>query len=229
MNETEWRSARLIGLAGVATALVWLTGLVVAARVQPEPYAGVWLLVIEMAFTGRAVNIAHGVRDGYDTWFLLFQCGLQDVALLLCAWPGIVLGEAAAERVPVVGGWVRGWHETARTHQKWMDRFGVAGLIVFVFFPFWSTGVLVGGAIGRLMGMRTAPLLITCLVSHLASVVSLLWLFDWVASVSGALESGVMAYLPWIVLGVLASVWALMQVLRRRRRATPEGGGDWED
>ena len=218
----EWRLAKRIGVVGVIVAVVWGIGLVAAAVAQPEPYAGVWLLVVEMAFTGRAVNIAHGVRDGYSTAFLLFQCGLQDVALLLCAWPGVVLGEAAAERIPVIGGWVRGWHDTARTHQAWMDRFGVIGLIVFVFFPFWSTGVLVGGAVGRLMGMRTAPLIATCLLAHLASVVSLLWFFDLVAQWSDALNSGVMAYLPWIVLGTLFSVWAITQVIKRLRRSPVE-------
>lgn len=218
MDPVEWRRAKQIGAVGVAVFLVWLAGMVFMAIRQPQPYAGVWLLVVEMAFTGRAVNIAHGVRDGYATSFLFFQCGLQDVALLLCAWPGLVLGESAAQRIPIVGGWVSGWHETAKTHQAWMDRFGIVGLIVFVFFPFWSTGVLVGGAIGKLMGMRTGPLLITCLLAHIASVVSLLWFFDVVASFSDALDSGFMAYLPWIVLGTLASVWVLVRVVKAVRK-----------
>jgi hypothetical protein len=77
--------------------------------------------------------------------------------------------------------------------------------------------VLVGGAIGKLMGMRTGPLLITCLLAHIASVVSLLWFFDLVASFSDALDSGFMSYLPWIVLGTLASVWVLMRVVKAVR------------
>lgn len=224
MDPVQWRNAKRIGALGAALGLLWATGLVILALYQPDPYAGVWMLVLEMAFTGRAVNIAHGVRDAYHPAVLLFQAGLQDIVLILCAWPLIVLGEAAAERIPVVGGVVRGWHDSARRHQDWADRFGVLGLIAFVFFPFWSTGVLVGGALGHLMGMRTLPVLLTCILAHLASVASLLWAFDRVAAVSGVLEHGVMAYLPWLVLGLLASVWGLGKLigwLRKRQPAAP--------
>lgn len=208
---------RAIGWSGVAIALIWAVALVGVAWWRPDPYAGVWVLVLEMAFTGRAVNIAHGYADGYDPLYLFLQCGAQDVWLVLLAWPAIVAGEAWLERVPLLGRLVGGVHRTALAHKDRVARFGVPGLAAFVFFPFWSTGVLVGAAVGHLLGMRAALLLPVVIVAHLLSVASLVWLFAEMTAWSAFLESGLLRFLPWLVLGTLLGVHLAGKALARLR------------
>jgi len=42
----------------------------------------------------------------------------------------------------------------ARAHERTVMKFGVPGLLLFVWFPFWMTGPLVGSVIGFLIGLR---------------------------------------------------------------------------
>ena len=42
----------------------------------------------------------------------------------------------------------------AETHQRTIMKYGVPGLLLFVWFPFWMTGPLVGSIIGFLIGLR---------------------------------------------------------------------------
>lgn len=199
-------SARVIGISGLACLLVWLVGVVATAWLWPEPYANVWLLVLEMALTGRAVNIAHGYSDGYSPWFLLFQCGLQDIWLVLVCYPLLVAGDEGIARMPVLGGVRRSMVASAEAHRERIERWGVPGLALMVFIPFWSTGALVGTALGHALGLSARRLMAVVIGSHLASVLSLLWLFDHVVAWTEALNASWLRFLPWMVLALLALV-----------------------
>ena len=45
--------------------------------------------------------------------------------------------------------------EVAETRKDTVRRYGIAGLFVFVWFPFWMTGPVVGCVIGFMIGLRT--------------------------------------------------------------------------
>ena len=44
--------------------------------------------------------------------------------------------------------------KAAETHKSKVERYGIIGLFVFVWFPFWMTGPVVGCVIGFLLGLR---------------------------------------------------------------------------
>ena len=43
-------------------------------------------------------------------------------------------------------------HQAAERHHVKVRRYGTIGLFIFVWFPFWMTGPVVGSAIGYLLG-----------------------------------------------------------------------------
>ncbi|MCO4745948.1 MAG: small multi-drug export protein [Proteobacteria bacterium] len=191
---------------GLAILAGWAAVLLATAWWWPEPYSGVWALVLEMAFTGRAVNIAHGYADGYSPWFLLMQCGLQDIWLILICYPLLLAGDEGLSRVPALGKIRSSMAAAAAAQQGRVERWGTPGLAFMVFIPFWSTGALVGLALGHAMALRPHRLLAIVIGSHMASVVTLLVLFDYVASWAEALNSSLLRFLPWAVLALLAVV-----------------------
>lgn len=44
--------------------------------------------------------------------------------------------------------------KAADAHKGKVQRYGIIGLFVFVWFPFWMTGPVVGSVIGFLLGLR---------------------------------------------------------------------------
>lgn len=202
---------RHIGLAGWTLFVPWFLFVVAMAFLHPDPYAQAWRLVLELAFLGIAVNIADGTSIGCSPVYMAIQCGLQDMILVLVAYPWIVRGYETARHIPVVGRFLRGVHVSAQLHRSYIEPLGAIGLWVFTFFPFWSTGALVGGALGFLIGMRTRIVLPIVLSAHAASVLSMIWLFDWMGDVAAVLGSGAVRFLPWAVIIVLAVVYWVMQ------------------
>jgi uncharacterized membrane protein len=183
----------------------WAAVLVIWAAVDPEPYAQGWRLVLELLFLGRAVSIADGIASGFGSFYLLFQNGLEDIILLLVLYPWVVAAYEGVAGHRLLRGTVERVRRTAEKNQKVVEPWGVVGLWTFVFFPFWSTGALVGGVVGYLLGMRTWVVFTSVFAGHLISVASLVWLFDMFREMLASFEQGWVKFLPWIVLLVLVA------------------------
>jgi len=200
---------RRIHRIGWSIFLVWAAVLVAWALIDPDPYAQGWRLVLELLFLGRAVSIADGIASGFSSIYLVFQNGLEDIILLLILYPWVVAAYEGVSGHRVLRGTIERVRRTAEKNQKVVEPWGVVGLWTFVFFPFWSTGALVGGVVGYLLGMRTWVVFSSVFAGHLLSVASLVWLFDSTREMLASFEQGLVRFLPWAVLLALL-VFTLM-------------------
>ncbi len=194
---------RRIHRTGWSICLGWVTALVIWATIEPEPYAQGWRLVLELLFLGRAVSIADGIASGFGSLYLVFQNGLEDIILLLILYPWVVAAYEGVSGHRLLRGTIERVRRTAEANRKVIEPWGVIGLWTFVFFPFWSTGALVGGVVGYLLGMRTWVVFSSVFAGHLISVASLVWLFDLFREMLASFEHGWVKFLPWVVLLVL--------------------------
>lgn len=195
--------------------VIWATTLVVWGIAQPTPYADGWRLVLELMFVGRAVSIADGITTGFSDLYLLIQNGLEDIILLLVLYPWIVSAFEQGLKESFVGRRIDNVRKTAESHKRVVESFGVLGLWLLVFFPFWSTGALVGGVVGYMLGMRTWIVFTTVFLGHVISVVSLIWFFDAMAGVTDAFDQGLTRFLPLMVLGALIAGTLLFRGVKR--------------
>lgn len=220
LTESAGRWIRRIEIFGWSLFAVWAAGLVAWAVIEPEPYRKGWILVLEMAFIGgRAVNVAHGISDGFSATYLLFQCGLQDIVYTCIVYPWIVRAYRGASHARWFGRIIEGLNETMDDNRKLIEPFGGFGLWMFVFFPFWSTGVVNGALLGFLLGMRTRVNLSIVLSAHLVSTIAFIFFFDRIAEFMEAAGEGWLKWLPWIVIGTLLAMLVIQKLLKRRRKA----------
>ena len=208
---------RLMTRIGWAIFAAWATTLVVWGAVRPEPYAQGWRLVVELAFLGRLLNIADGIGSGFSRVYLLIQSGPQDVILLLLVYPLVVNTYEGAERSGLLRRTIDSVRKIAERHMGFVEPFGAIGLWIFVFFPFWSTGALVGGVVGYLLGIRTWIVFGSVLSGHFLSVVSLIWFFEFTYEAAYALSEGTARFVPWIVLAILLLIMFLSRMFNARR------------
>jgi uncharacterized membrane protein len=206
---------RRIHRIGWGIFLGWAAVLVIWATVDPEPYAQGWRLVLELLFLGRAVSIADGIASGFGSFYLLFQNGLEDIILLLVLYPWVVATYEGVAGHHLLRGTVERVRRNAEKNRKVVEPWGVVGLWTFVFFPFWSTGALVGGVVGYLLGMRTWVVFTSVFAGHLISVASLVWLFDMFREMLVSFEQGWVKFLPWIVLLALLLITLTWRGLKR--------------
>lgn len=202
---------RIMERVGWALFAVWAIALIAWAVVEPDPYAQGWRLVLELAFVGRLISVADGVSNGFSYAYLVLQNVPQDMIMLLVIYPWVVRACEHGSKRNFVGRRIDGLRKSGERHKRIVEPFGALGLLAFVFFPFWSTGALVGGVVGYLLGMRTKVVFLTVFLGHCLSVISILLFFDAMNSLAEAFESGIMKYLPWIVLCVLIGMSALQR------------------
>ncbi len=224
ISDPELRHLGRIALAGWCLFFVWAIALIVWGVVRPDPYAQGWRLVLELAFLGRLVNIADGVAQGFSTAYLLVQSGLQDIVLLLVLYPPIVTVCEGRQGRGRLHRYLERVRRTAERHKGRVEPLGVLGLWVFVFFPFWSTGALVGGVVGYLLGLRTRLVFASVFTGHALSVLSLLFAFEWMRGVAEAIDGGLVRYLPWIVVAIVLAMAFVSSRRDRRAGDDPDSG-----
>ena len=221
ISRTSEKLLRALTKCGWVLFAVWAVTLVTWGVVRPDPYAQGWRLVLELAFLGRLVNIADGAapEHGFSNIYLFIQSGPQDVILLLIVYPLFVRAYKGSGKKGIIGGTLERIRRTAERHKAVVEPFGAIGLWAFVFFPFWSTGVLVGGLVGYLLGLRAVVTFSSVLLGHFISVVVLIFFFDATYEAAESFSESGARFIPWIVL-VLVLTLGLVGRLRDRRRTT---------
>ena len=218
LTSAEQRTLARISRFGWGLLAVWVSVLIIWAVVQPVPYAQGWRLVVELLFVGRLVNIADGMANGFSRIYLFIQSAPQDLILLLIFYPLIIRAYHGAVQRKLIGNTINRLRKSAERQKHIVEPFGALGLWIFVFFPFWSTGSLIGGIVGYLIGLRTWVTFASVFTGHIVSVVALIWFFDGMTHLLEVFEQGIVRFLPWLVIGFLLVLTLLLRLIRKTSR-----------
>lgn len=220
MEKAYDKTLRLIERSGQLVLTGTIVFFVVLGVMFPEPYADVWQLILTHMVAGRAGNVGYGLELGFSPVFLLFQCAVQDFIILLLCYPLIVAGYRKAVEWPYIGSTLEGIRQSADKHKTRIEPFGVVGLMVFVIFPFWSTGPLVGAVVGFLIGMRTWVAFTSVMVGNVIAVALWVFLFKRMRDFNQHLTNGILISI--LVVVVSSAIVVRIRQLRKARRQLRE-------
>lgn len=151
---------RILSL-GIAIALLGLIvmGLVAFWSIPTSRMIGT------MAFTniifGRAVSMSIGYASGYGHAIVVAVNLWVETVVVLLFYPVFVFSIRKLIEFPRLKRFLERTQAAAERHHNKVRRYGVVGLFLFVWIPFWMTGPVVGSAIGYLLGF---PAWLTLLV-----------------------------------------------------------------
>jgi uncharacterized membrane protein len=207
---------------------VWICTLVTFGIIWPEPFAKVWRLVLGQVVAGRAFSVSEGLALGFPKSFLLIQCAFQDIIILLLLYPLLIAGYRRVVEWRLVGSAIANIRATADRHKSKVEPFGALGLVLFVAFPFWSTGALAGAVVGYMLGMRTWIVFTSVILGNFITVGLWIYFFDALQTYVDRLGIQPPASLPLIILiFVLVAAgtyraWSLRK--RLLKKLTPTNG-----
>lgn len=205
---------RAIERIGQACLSVWIAVLVCLGVLWPDPYANAWQLVLKQMVGGRAVSVGAGLSQGFPGLFLLLQCSLQDIIILLLLYPLLVAGGRRVARTRLIGPTLVNVRAIAERNRKKIEPYGALGLMLFVFFPFWTTGALAGGVVGYLIGMRMWVTFLAVIGGNFLAVASWIWFFEQMKAYSEPLARSA----PWVVLTIVALLAVYGHIWAKRKR-----------
>jgi uncharacterized membrane protein len=139
-------------LLGIAIALAGLIvmGLVAVWSLQTSRMIGA-MIFIDIIF-GMIVSMSVGYANGYGHALVIPVVMWVETVLVLLFYPVFVFSLLKLVEFPRLKHILDYTHATAERHHDKVRRYGVAGLFLFVWFPFWMTGPVLGSAIGYLLG-----------------------------------------------------------------------------
>ncbi len=199
---------------GAALAAIVLVGLGAASSLWPEQTLTLAAMSGLNLLIGRAAGMAYGYASGLGHGPVIACNVIVETLQVLVLYPLFVL----SCRQWLLPRWLatplaRLRARAERSHAA-VRRFGVAGLFVFVFMPFWMTGPVVGSFIGYLLGLRTRTTLAVVLAGTYVAIAVYALFLDEV----DAWASAYGRYAVFLALLALAALAMLVQHWRSPAR-----------
>ncbi len=120
---------------------------------------------------GRAAGLSSGYATGMPHWAVLAANMVTETILVMLFYPLFVFSYHKLIIIKPLEDTMARIRAGAEAHQRTIIKFGIPGLIVFVWFPFAMTGPVVGSALGFLVGL---PARLTILVVLLGTYMAIL-------------------------------------------------------
>lgn len=151
---------------------------------------------------GRAAGISLALALEFDMlWATLINIYIENTMVLIL-YPLFVWSIEGISTFKRVGKFFDSINRMAQKYEKPLQRYGILGLFVFVWLPFWMTGPIVGAAIGYFMRLKLWLNLLVVLSG--TNIAILCW-----AYVLSHLDSKLKYFgqnTMWILLGIFISL-----------------------
>ncbi len=141
-------------LLGIAVALAGLFVMGLIAFWSPETARMIGAMTFFNVTFGRIVSMSIGYAGGYGHALVIPVNMWVETVLVLLFYPVFVFSMRKLVLFPSLKRFLERTRETAERHHDKVRRYGIVGLFIFVWFPFWMTGPVVGSAIGYLLGLQ---------------------------------------------------------------------------
>jgi uncharacterized membrane protein len=207
LTSTEGRIL-LLGVAITLAYTLWLGANVVLAPEKGQKLVG---MTATMAIFGRAAGLACGYALELGHPMVIFICMVVETVSVLILYPLFVFSWRHLLVIKRLKKSFERIRKAAEANQAKIQRYGIIGLFIFVWFPFWMTGAVVGSVIGFLLGMPTWLNMTVVLASTYAAIFS--WAFfmhhfhRWAAAFN--------TYAPMVLVAVLILVVIAAHLLQR--------------
>ncbi len=224
MPETLFSSSegRLLGI-GLTLSALMLLAFGIGWQLFPDHVLAYAAMTGLNLVIGRAAGMSFGYASGFDHAQVVPLNMLVETIQVLVVYPLFALSWRQLIRLPRLEGFLTRLHRAADLRGGTVRKFGIAGLFVFVFLPFWMTGPVVGAIIGFLIGLRAwVNMGVVLVATYVAIGVWALLLNElsaWAATVN--------RFAPYALFLAIVLIAVAMYLLHRRRDCPPEDPPGW--
>lgn len=201
-------------LLGIAIALAGLIGMGLVAFWSPQASEMIGAMSFTNLIFGTVVAMSIGYAAGYGHALVIPVNMWVETVVVLLFYPVFVLSVRKLVEFPRLKRFIARTQSTAERHHDMVRRYGIAGLFIFVWFPFWMTGPVVGSVIGFLLGFPAWLTLLVVLAGTFMTIAG------WAYLLFG-LYTRAAAFGPWVsvlIIGLIILVVLAFYLLDRRGR-----------
>lgn len=121
-------------------------------------------MTITNIFFGRAAGISFGYTAQFSDLAIIFMNVIIEFIMVLLIYPLFVLTWNKSLDIKFLKNIVINVEKQKLKYKEFFEKYGKYGLFIFVWFPFWMTGPVIGSIIGFLIGIRhyTTMFIVLC-------------------------------------------------------------------
>lgn len=201
-------------IVGTLLLALYLLFLLFSWLLVPESYQTLAAMSAGNLFFGRAAGISVGFAAGLSSSVVIAINFIVELLLVLIVYPLFVLSWKKSLDIGVLRPWIEKAHESAVKYHPMIEKYGVYGLLAFVWFPFWMTGPVVGSIIGHIMELRHRTTLTVVLVGTLIATICWAYLIRFIQDWAAAFDERA----PWFIAGGLLLLGIVTYLIRRLSR-----------
>lgn len=201
-----------VKILSIGLMLCALTGLFFAYLIFADPalYSVLSSTAVVHLMGGRALGIARCLSADISLFVTILYNFYLEIVIVLVAYGVIVLIMRNVIQPKLFRSAVRQAELTAQTQKTKIKRYGAIGLFLFVMFPFFMTGPLIGSIIGYLLNYRAINNFLIVFSGTLVSIVAYALVGNRIISfINQFIEIEVLKKWGGIVIGILILIFLI--------------------
>ncbi|MEA3372797.1 MAG: small multi-drug export protein [Campylobacterota bacterium] len=180
----------------------------------PDTYQAYTAITVSHFFFGRAAGISVGFAAGLSSFTVVIINFFIELLMVLIVYSLFILSWNRLLNIGKFGTWIEKSHQSAQKYRPVIEKYGVYGLFLFVWFPFWMTGPAVGSIIGYLMELRHRTTLSTVLIGTLIANICWAWFLQFLQGWAASIDPRA----PWLIAIVIVMLVIVGFFIRRFSR-----------
>lgn len=177
---------------------------------DPDLYNTLTSTVIMHIMGGRAMGIFTCLSGGIPIFYTILYNIFLEVIIVLIAYGIFVLVMRNIIQPKLFKSAVREAELTAQTQKTKIKKYGAIGLFLFVMFPFFMTGPVIGVIIGYLLNYKAIYNFLIVFSGTLTSIIIYTFLgINAINFINKYVQVDVLKKWAWIVIGILIVVFLI--------------------
>ena len=199
-----------IFIAGILMFIVFLMIVVVVYIFSTDEANNLVVMSVTNFFFGRAAGISYGYTVEFSDIVIILMNMMIEFIMVMITYPLFVFSWNKSLNIKYLRHFFISAKRQKLKYKSYFQKYGVYGLFLFVWFPFWMTGPVIGSIIGFLIGIKHyTTMLIVLSGTSLAIVIWTYFLKELII-----LLNQISANAPYIVLGIFIIIAVTLKVLK---------------
>lgn len=202
-----------IFITGILMFIAFLIIVAVVYIFSVDDANNLMVMSVTNFFFGRAAGISYGYTVEFSDRVIILMNMMIEFIMVLITYPLFVFSWNKSLNLKFLRHFFISVKRQKLKYKSYFQKYGKYGLFLFVWFPFWMTGPVIGSIIGFLIGIRHyTTMLIVLSGTSLAIVIWTYFLKELII-----LLNQISSNASYIVLGLFVVIALLVKVFKNKK------------
>ena len=171
------------------------------------------VMTVTNFFFGRAAGISYGYTAEFSDEVIILANMIIEFVTVMIIYPLFVLSWKKSVRIEMLRSFFTNVKLQRRKYKSFFQKYGKYGLFIFVWFPFWLTGPVIGSIIGFLIGIKHYTTMTIVLLGTSLAIVIWTFFLKFFLDLLNQLSGNT----PSIFLGLIIVVGVSLKLMKTRK------------